>query len=583
MNEKLNIFGGIKALSKYIKKYRRNFILFYIGWFFDSILTVITPIIFAIMIDEIVYYKNIHVFIRVSFVFVIMSIFSCVLYFFIYAQHHYLMSMYTFRIRLDIFKKIQSMKASYMANAKTGDIINTLLGDTMECMHFVIRNVIHTINNILKAVVYIIYIYIINIQAGLVVTLFLPFAVYSTFKFSKRIREHTDQQRELYGKYVSWLFEILKGLVDIRLMCAQRAIHKDFTLHLRNLFNVNVKASVSNLLSDKVMEFINLLIQMSIYGLCAYLALNGKITIGGVMVLVSFVFTLKDNIIPGIVHSFMDAQSRLTRIERIKHFLHEDDENIWAGKNELLVSGGNIEFRNIKFFYHSENPILKDFNINIPSGSHVAIIGKSGCGKTTLVSLLTGMYEVKAGEIIIDGQNIYNCSLKSIRENVGIVQQDILLFDGTIGENLLMGNPKANEFHMWQACRKAGIAEYIESLPDKLNTLIGKEGIGLSGGQRQRLAIARIYLKNPSIIIFDEATSALDSETEKIIQEARSELLQGRTAIVIAHRLSSVMLCDNAILLEDGRVKISGRPNWLMEKSNSFKELFAIKEVFHNV
>jgi len=583
VNQTLDFFEGIKVLLPYIKKHKRNFILFYIGWLFDSILTVITPIIFAIMIDEIVYYKNLDVFLRVSLVFVIMATFSCILYFFIYTQHHYLMSMYTFDIRLDLFKKVQSMKASYMTNAKTGDMINTLLGDSKECMHFVIRNVIHPINGIIRGLFCIAYIYVISIEAGLVITLSLPLAVYSTFKFSKRIREQTDKQRDLYGGYVSWIFEILKGLTDIRLLCAERRIGKDFTSHLRNLFDVNVKASIANLSSDKVIEFINLLVQLSIYGVCAYLAWNGEITIGGVMVLVSFVFTLKDNIILWIAHSYMDAQSRLTSIQRIKSLLSEEDEATWPGKKKLVISQGNIKLKNINFFYDSENSILQDISADIPAGKHVAIIGKSGCGKTTLASLLIGMHEVKSGEILIDGQNLAHCSLRSIRENIGIVQQDVLLFDGAIYDNLLLGNPKASKDELWEACRKAGIAEFIESLPMKLDTLIGKGGIGLSGGQRQRLSIARIYLKNPPIIIFDEATSALDSETERIIHEAWGELLQGRTAIVIAHRLSSVMLCDNVVLIEDGKVKTTGKPDILMERSHSFRALFAVREAFENV
>jgi ABC-type multidrug transport system fused ATPase/permease subunit len=583
LNEKLNILGGVRALSKYIKKYRLNFILFYIGWLFDSILTVITPIIFSIMIDEIVYYKNIHVFLRVSVVFVIMSIFSCILYFFIYAQHHYLMIMYSFDIKLDVFKKMQSMKASYMSNAKTGDIIATLLGDTGDCIHFVIRNVIHLINSILRGIFYIVYIYIISVHAGLLVTIFLPFAAYSTFKFSKKIRTQTDTQRELYGGYVSWLFEILKGLADIRLLCAQNVIRKEFTSHLRKLFKINIKTSVSNLSSDKMIELINLLMQLSIYGVCAYLAFKSKITIGNVMVLVAFVFTLKDDTILHLARNLMDAQTRLTRIARIKRFLAEEDESSWIGTKKLVINKGNIEFRNIHFSYDSRKPVLQNFSDFIPAGSHIAIIGKSGCGKTTLASLLIGMYEANAGEIYIDGENLTEFNLKSIRENIGIVQQEVLVFDGTIRDNLLLGNPRAKEQELWEACRKAGIAEHFESLPEKLDTLIGKAGISLSGGQRQRLAIARIYLKSPSIIIFDEATSALDSETEKIIHEAWRELLQGRTAIVIAHRLSSVMLCDRAILMENGTVVASGAPKELMENDESFRELFALKEVLENV
>ncbi|WBW99693.1 ABC transporter ATP-binding protein [Oceanirhabdus sp. W0125-5] len=531
------------------------------------------------MIDGIVYYENIDMFLQVSLVYVVMSIFSCILYFFIYTQHQYLMNRYTFDIRLDIFKKIQSMKSSYMSSAKTGDLISLLISDTAECMHFVIRNVIHLVNNTLMGVFYIIYIYIVSIPAGIVVTLFLPFAAYSTFKFNNKIRRHTDKQRELYGGYVSWLFEILKGLTDIRLLCAQKIIRKDFTNHLRNLFSVNIKTSVTNLSCEKIIEFINLLIQLSIYGVCAYLAYNNKITIGSIMVLLSFVFTLKDRTILGIVRNLMDAQSRLTRISRINNFLCEDDETSWQRNQRLVVTNGTIQFKNIEFSYDKKNTILKDFNAIIPSCSSVALVGESGCGKSTLISLLIALYEADRGTMLIDNQNINDCSLKSIRDNIGVVQQDILTFDATIRENLLLGNFKATDDELWNACRKAGIHEYIENLPEKLDTLIGKKGLGLSGGQRQRLAIARIYLKDPAIIVFDEATSALDKDTEKIIHKAWKELLKGRTSILIAHRLNSVMLCDNVILLENGKVKISGNPKDLIEKNNSFRKLFSIKEV----
>jgi len=573
----MNLFGGVKALSKYITKHKRKFILFYLGWLFDSIFTVITPIIFAIMIDEMVYYKDLHAFLQISFVFVVLSVFSCVLYFFDYTLHHYLMSMYTFDIKLDLFKKMQSMKASFLSDAKTGDMINMLLDDTDECMHFVIRNVIHLINNFLKGAFYIVYIYIISIPAGLVVTVFLPFAAYSTFKFSKRIRRHTDDRRELYGGYISRLFEFLKGLADIRLLCAERIVRKDFTAHHRRLFHTDIKMSVSNLISDKIIEGINLMLQLSVYGVCAYLAFSGQITIGSVLVLVSFVFTLKDETIYRLAHNFMDGQARLTCISRIKRFLAEEDENSWRGRSKLNVTRGEIEFRNVHFGYEPENPVLQDFTVSIPSGSHIAITGKSGCGKTTLASLLTGMYELKSGMILVDGQNITECSLKSIRQSIGVIQQDVMVFDATIRENLLLGNPKATEKELWEACKKTGIIEYFENLPQKLDTLLGRERAGLSGGQRQRLAIARIYLKNPSIIIFDEATSALDSETEQIIHSAWRELLVGRTAIIIAHRLSSVLLCDHAILIEDGRVQTAGRPDELMQTSDRFKELYAVK------
>ncbi|MNI50594.1 putative multidrug export ATP-binding/permease protein [compost metagenome] len=253
------------------------------------------------------------------------------------------------------------------------------------------------------------------------------------------------------------------------------------------------------------------------------------------------------------------------------------------GKTKLTVSRGNIEFKNVHFSYVQGRPVLQGFDVSIPCGRHVAFVGKSGTGKTTLASLLNGMYGVESGAIVIDGQNIADCTLKSIRQNIGIVQQEVLLFDATIRDNLLLGNLKASEDDLWRACSKAGIADFIQGLPQKLDTLHGKNGMKLSGGQRQRLAIARIYLKNPAIIIFDEATSALDIESEKIIHDAWTELLEGRTAIVIAHRQSSIMLCDSVVLIEDGRAKVMSKPEDLLQSNPSFRELFAIKEVIDNV
>lgn len=578
MSEVLRIRDGIKVLSPYILKRKRNFLLFSIGWFCDSLLGVVTPILFAIMIDEMVYYRNVGAFLRISLTVVAVSVFSCLLYLFIYAQHHYLMSMYTFDIRRDLFRKMQSMKAAYLAHAKTGDMIQILLKDAESCMHFVIRNVIHPANGILRGSCLLVYIYIISVPAGIAATLGLPAAVCSTFFFSKRMRRETDAQREQYGSYVSWLFEMLKGLTEIRLLCAESILRRDFTGHQRRLLRLNVRTSLLQTASDQILELINLLVLLAIYGVCAFQAYKGNMTIGGVIVLVSYITTLKETITYWL-RGYLDAQSRLTSIARIRRFMAEEDEGSWTGKEPLQVSGGHVEIREIVFSYQPDAAILNKLSLDIPPGSHVAVVGKSGCGKTTLSSLLIGLYEPAAGHIFIDGQLLSRCSLSSIRQSIGIVQQEVLLFDGTVRDNLLLGNPRGTEENMWSALARAGIASFIEELPGKLEARIGKGGLDLSGGQKQRLAIARIYLKNPAILIFDEATSALDQETEALILEAWRDLLAGRTAIVITHRLSSVLLCNSAVLLENGRIAAAGKPGELLERNARFRELFAVEEV----
>lgn len=581
MKKKLNYFTAIKFLSKYILRHKKNFIMFYFGWFFDMALSVAMPILFGIMVDEIVYYQNLDVFIKISIAFVIMSVFSCVLYFLIYAQHHYLMSMYTFDIKKDIFEHLQRCDAQYLSDASSGDIITILQKNSVECMHFVIRNIIHLFNGIMSLIVVGIYLFVISWQIGLFILLAAPVSVFINAKFGKKIRSYGDRQRKYYGGYISWVFEILSGLRDIRMLGAQQKTNKTFEENHKKMFAVNIKAGISSLTANNIIAFTNLCVQLAIFAFAGYLALSGNITIGLLTIIVGFYGFLTATI-NRVSNSYLDAQNRVSYIQQIYDFMNSPAEDEWRGKNELNVTNGNITFHNIKFAYEKSNAVLDGFNLKIESGERFALLGKSGCGKTTLAYMLIGFYQPQCGTIEIDGQKLSDCSLKSIRQNIGLIQQDVLLFDGTIKQNILLGNRTATDEQLEFACRQSGLWEFIESLPQKLYTIIGAQGVGLSGGQKQRVAIARIYLKNPPIIIFDEATSSLDSETEKAIHEAWKNVLAGRTSIVIAHRQSSVMLCKRAAVLENGKVCEIGKPDDMVQHSQYFKTLFAIKEAEEN-
>ncbi|MDR0949326.1 MAG: ABC transporter ATP-binding protein/permease, partial [Lachnospiraceae bacterium] len=276
--------------------------------------------------------------------------------------------------------------------------------------------------------------------------------------------------------------------------------------------------------------------------------------------------------------SYLDAGTRVGYIQRIYDFMHAPTEDDWMGKAELSVINGEITFENVAFAYKGGNEVLSQLYLHIHAGEHFALCGMSGCGKTTLGYMMLGFYHARSGEIRIDGQRITDCSLRSIRKNIGMISQDVLLFAGSIKDNLLLGKPSARDAEIHLALLRAGMKDYIDSLPDGVNTMIGVNGLGLSGGQKQRIAIARIYLKDPKIIIFDEATSALDDETEEQIHQAWKSVLTGRTSIVIAHRQSAVMLCDRAAMMEDGRIAEIGNPHDLEESSERFRTLFAVKE-----
>lgn len=250
-----------------------------------------------------------------------------------------------------------------------------------------------------------------------------------------------------------------------------------------------------------------------------------------------------------------------------------------AGEKTLEVTSGDIRFTDVSFAYPDGKEVLSGLSFDIAPGERFALCGRSGCGKTTLGYLLIGFYAPQSGDILIDGQKLSECSLESIRRNIGIVSQDVLIFDGSIRDNMLLGKPNATDSEIISALRRAGIWDHICTLPDGLDTVVGSQGIGLSGGQKQRLSIARIYLKDPKIIIFDEATSSLDSETEQQIHEAWEDVLRGRTSIIIAHRQSSVMLCDRAVVIENGTIADIGDPKAMERASVHFRNVFAVEGV----
>ncbi len=577
MNKKLNYFSTIKFLSKYILAYKRNYIMFAIGWLFDILLKLFTPIMFAVMIDEIVYYQNVSVYLRISVALITMIFFACIVHYFTQQQYAYLQIMYSFEIKKDLFNAIQQAKAEALTDMEAGDILNTLQSHTFECMVFVIRNIIHTVNNFFALIFYIIYVFVIGWQFGVLMLIGIPISVYATIKFGKITRKCNDEYNSIYGKYSGWFMERLSALQDIRLLGAQKVEEEKFIGFQRTLFHKQNQNSVITLSSENVVQTINFLVQMSVYALCAFYACKGQITIGVLTIILNYFVNIKGKVI-FFSNCFIEAQTRIAKIQRVYDLFQLPSETDWKGKDKLHVTNGKIEFKQISFGYADKQELFRKFSLDIEGGQKIALVGKSGSGKTTLAYMLTGFYQPREGHIFIDGKDISECSLKTIRQNVGIVQQDVLVFDGTIRSNLLLGKKNATDQEITEACERAGLGEFIRSLGEGIDTVVGTKGVGLSGGQKQRIAIARIYLKDPQIILFDEATSALDSETEAFIHESWEKALAGRTALVIAHRLSAVMMCEKVALIEDGVLLEYGNTRELLESSKALKTLFAISE-----
>lgn len=576
-NKKFGYFDSIHFLMPYIKPHIKHFIRYCVGWFLETILSLTTPILFGIMINAIVYYGDTDTFFEVGVVFIVVSIFSCILFFLIYAQHQYLMGRYMLDIRMRILESMYGATAEYLSSLRAGDVVNLIQRYVEECVHFLTRNIVRVSNNVLMTILYISYVFILSPEMGFFMLVAVPLSVFNSVRFGKKIREYQDILRVKNDDFTSWSFEMFSGIRDLRMLGAQQKINKRFIAENKVIIHTDIKSGISILSSTKVNEFINLIVQLGIFSIAAYMTYEGRMTIGTLLIILTFFKCLVERVTM-LATNYMDVQMRIPILETIKNFIESPSESEWKGADDLNIEIGDIEIKDISFQYSGAETLFSGLSFDIKAGERLAIVGKSGCGKSTLAYMLLGFYLPSKGNILIDGKNIEDCSLKSLRRNIGLVAQDVLIFDGTIKENLLMGRCSASDAEIERACCAAGIQEFINNLPDGINTVIGSKGIALSGGQRQRIAISRIYLKEAKILIFDEATSSLDSGMEEKIHNAWEELINGRTSIVIAHRLSSVQMCDRVLMMEDGKIVASGTPKELIESNSKFRELFAIGE-----
>ena len=301
------------------------------------------------------------------------------------------------------------------------------------------------------------------------------------------------------------------------------------------------------------------------------LSISGEMSVGQ---LISFVLysTFVGASFGGIAELYAQIQKAIGATERVFELLDETPEKINSDRDLATIDKikGNVTFKNVAFSYHSrkEIKVLKDVSFIANFGQKIAIVGPSGTGKSTIASLLLRFYTIDEGEILVDGKNIYDFDLEHLRGNMSIVPQDVILFGGTIRENIAYGKPNATEEEIVTASKQANAYNFIESFPEKFETIVGERGIKLSGGQRQRIAIARALLKNPSILILDEATSSLDSKSEKLVQEALEILMEGRTSIIIAHRLSTIRSADQILVLDNGKITEQGTHQELIALEN---------------
>lgn len=478
------------------------------------------------------------------------------------------------RLRKDALTHLDKLPLSYFMTLSKGDLLSRFTNDMDNIstgVTAIFTQLFQGVTTILLALIFMSYL---SLPLTLVVLLTTPLIFATNYLVAKNSQKTFKAQQEILGELSGYAKE---GIAQGKIVAAfqQEDTRQKHFEHLnQELYVKGQKAQFASSLTNPMARFVDHLAYLLI-GLFAgilYLFYPNTMTVG---ILSSFTIYASQFSKPfielsGLMTQLQTAQIGLSRSFKI---LDEKEENIFGNKT-LPKPQGNISFSKVYFSYEKNQPLIKDFNLNVTSGEKIAIVGKTGAGKSTLVNLLMGFYPIDAGEITLDGKNIYQYQGEELRKSFGMVLQETWLFDGTIEENLMFGSEEATYEQMVEAAKKAHIHHFIDSLPDKYQTIIGQGGLTISNGQRQLLTITRMMLKNPPMLILDEATSSVDTLTELQIQDGFNQMMLGKTSFIIAHRLSTIKNADKILVLDHGAIVEQGDHDTLLGKKGAYYHLY---------
>ena len=479
-----------------------------------------------------------------------------------------------YRMRGDLFRKIEKLPIKYIDNHPHGDIMSRMTNDIENISNTVSNSVTSLISSIITIIGAFSLMLYHSWQMTLVALVTIPLTVLVTTKLTKYVRRYFMRQQQLLGAINSQVEESVTGYKTVVAFGHENEIKDEFNRTGDELRTAGIKAEIFGGVMGPLMNIIGNVGFLLIVICGALFTMKGLIGITTIYVFIQYSkqFTRPINEVANQYTSILNA---ITGAERVFEIADQNDETD-EGKKVLLPADikGNISFRNICFSYVQSEPVLKNFNLEISSGQKIAIVGKTGSGKTTIINLLTRFYETDSGKILLDGTDIREITKASLRKNIAIVLQDTVLFSDTVGANIRYGRPEASEAETEAAAKAAKAHDFITRMPEGYDTVLDESGGNISQGQKQLLTIARAILADPKILILDEATSSVDTRTEMDIQSAMINLMQGRTTLIIAHRLSTIRDADKIIVLDDGRIVEAGNHNELIAAEGVYYGLY---------
>lgn len=565
----------IKRFASYYKPHKKLFFIDLFFAFLVSAIDLVFPMVSREIVNEIVPASRMDLLLRWTIILIVLFIIRYIANYIVSYWGHVLGVYIEYDMRKELFAHLQTLPFSYYDNTKTGHIMSRLVNDLRD----VVELAHHGPEDLFISAVMLIgsFILLMGVEWRLTLIIFgfIPLIIWFVMAKRMKMENAFRKVRRKISNINAYLENSISGV-----RVAKAFTNEDYEIEKFDENNDEYKESRKY--SYKVMaEFlagINVttnILNLAVISIGGYFVYRDFINIGDLLAYTMYISFFMQPI-RRLANLMQQLQEGLTGFERFVEIM--DIKSDIVDKEDavdLKDVEGHIQFNDVSFSYtNGEDRVLTNVNIDIEPGKTIALVGPSGAGKTTLCHLIPRFYDINSGEILIDGIDIRDIKLESLRKNVGIVQQDVFLFTGTVKENIAYGDPTKSDEEIIEAAKKASIHEYIMTLPDGYNTYIGEKGVKLSGGQKQRLSIARLFLKNPPVLILDEATSALDNQTEIMIQKSLEKLSEGRTALVIAHRLSTIKNADEILVLNSEGIAERGNHEALLAKDGIYAELY---------
>lgn len=579
--------GVIRRYMHFVKPYRLQIIATIVIGVIKFGIPLLTPLLIKYVLDDIVASTSMSVEEKVGqliFVMLIMVIIFVIVrppveyYRQYFAQWTASKILYDIRDRL--FSHVQKLSFKYYSNTKAGEVISRIINDVEQTKTFIVTGLMNVWLDLATIVIAVLIMLTMDVSLTIVSLILFPFYAFSIKYFYGNLRALTRKRSQALAEVQSYLHERVQGMPVIKSFAIEDEEQKRFDSHNKNFLTKALEHTRWNAKAFAAVNTITDIAPLLVIGFAGYQVINGELKVGEMAAFIAYIDRIYSPL-RRLVNSSTTLTQSIASMDRVFEFIDEKydiDDRPDAVKCKGVK--GELHFKNISFSYDEKlEPVLRNISLHIKAGETIALVGMSGGGKSSLVSLIPRFYDVTAGEILLDGVDIRAYQVRSLRDQIGMVLQDNILFSESVKSNILIGKPDATDEEVIEAAKSANAHEFIMSLPEGYDTLVGERGVKLSGGQKQRVAIARVFIKNPPIIILDEATSALDLESEHLIQEALEALSANRTTFIVAHRLSTITHADRIILIEYGEMLEMGTHEELMALEGNYYKLFQIQQL----